>query len=78
MMTSKLFCHHSGSFLYYSEHVHLRDHALPVTSGPMSTTGSRQAEECVKFLMQMTKGVKKKKKKKALSFPARNAFFPIH
>lgn len=60
MMTSKLFHHQSGPFLYYSEDAHARDQDLPVTSGPMSTAGSKQAEECVRFLMQMAEGGKKK------------------
>lgn len=33
---------------------------MPVTSVPMSTAGSQQAEDCVSFLMQMNEGVKKK------------------
>lgn len=32
-----------------------------MTSGPMSTAGSRQAEECVRFLMQMVEEVGEKK-----------------
>lgn len=73
-MTSKLFHHHSGSFLYYSEHVRPRDQALHVTSGPMSTAGYRQAEKCVRFLTQMFEGVKKKQKKSA-QFSFQKYFF---